>query len=94
VYDGTTTVYDGQDVSWGIVGTNSVQEDWLTSTVCLEEKLTPHRMYGAHTLPNPCWVSLRCDQLIASNKVVDKKDELEKGLEEEVIVVVSYYVVI
>jgi hypothetical protein len=29
------------------------------------------------------WLSLRCDQLIPVNKVVNKKEQLEKGLEEE-----------
>jgi hypothetical protein len=33
-------------------------------------------------MPNP-WVSLRCDQLIPVNKAVNKKEQLEKGLEEE-----------
>jgi hypothetical protein len=33
-------------------------------------------------MPNP-WVSLRRDQLILANKVVNKKEHLEKGLEEE-----------
>jgi hypothetical protein len=33
-------------------------------------------------MPNP-WVSLRCDQLIPVNKAVNKKAQLEKGLEEE-----------
>jgi hypothetical protein len=33
-------------------------------------------------MPNP-WVSLRCNQLIPVNKVVNEKEELEKGLEEE-----------
>jgi hypothetical protein len=33
-------------------------------------------------MPNP-WVSLRHDQLIPVNKAVNKKEELEKGLEEE-----------
>jgi hypothetical protein len=33
-------------------------------------------------MPNP-WVSLRRDQLIPVNKAVNKKDQLEKGLEEE-----------
>jgi hypothetical protein len=31
-------------------------------------------------MPNP-WVSLRRDQLIPLNKVVNKKEQLEKGLE-------------
>jgi hypothetical protein len=33
-------------------------------------------------MPNP-WVSLRCDQFIPVNKAVNKKEQLEKGLEEE-----------
>jgi hypothetical protein len=33
-------------------------------------------------MPNP-WVSLRCDQLIPVNKAVNKKEQFEKGLEEE-----------
>jgi hypothetical protein len=33
-------------------------------------------------MPNP-WVSLRRDQLILVNKAVSKKEQLEKGLEEE-----------
>jgi hypothetical protein len=33
-------------------------------------------------MPNP-WVSLRHDQLIPVNKAVNKKERLEKGLEEE-----------
>jgi hypothetical protein len=33
-------------------------------------------------MPNP-WVSLRCDQLIPVNKVVNEKEQLEKGLEDE-----------
>jgi hypothetical protein len=33
-------------------------------------------------MPNP-WVSLRRDQLIPVKKVVNKKEQLEKGLEEE-----------
>jgi hypothetical protein len=33
-------------------------------------------------MPNP-WVSLRHDRLIPVNKAVNKKDQLEKGLEEE-----------
>jgi hypothetical protein len=33
-------------------------------------------------MANP-WVSLRCDQLILVNKAVNKKEQLEKGLEEE-----------
>jgi hypothetical protein len=33
-------------------------------------------------MPNS-WVSLRCDQLIPVNKAVNKKEQLEKGLEEE-----------
>jgi hypothetical protein len=33
-------------------------------------------------MPNP-WVSLRRDQLIPVNKVVNEKGQLEKGLEEE-----------
>jgi hypothetical protein len=33
-------------------------------------------------MPNP-WVSLRHDQLIPLNKVVNKKEQLEKGLDEE-----------
>jgi hypothetical protein len=33
-------------------------------------------------MPNP-WVSLRCDQLLPVNKVGNKKEQLEKGLEEE-----------
>jgi hypothetical protein len=33
-------------------------------------------------MPNP-WVSLRHDQLIPVNKAVNKKEQLEKGLEEE-----------
>jgi hypothetical protein len=39
-------------------------------------------MEAAHCMPNP-WVSLRRDQLILVNKVVNKKEKLEKGLEEE-----------
>jgi hypothetical protein len=34
-------------------------------------------------MPNP-WVSLRRDQLITVNKAVKEKEQLEKGLEEEV----------
>jgi hypothetical protein len=33
-------------------------------------------------MPNP-WVSLSRDQIIPVNKVVNKKEQLEKGLEEE-----------
>jgi hypothetical protein len=33
-------------------------------------------------MPSPC-VSLRCDQLIPINKEVNKKEQLEMGLEEE-----------
>jgi hypothetical protein len=33
-------------------------------------------------MPNP-WVSLRHDQLIQVNKADNKKEQLEKGLEEE-----------
>jgi hypothetical protein len=33
-------------------------------------------------MPNP-WVSVRCAQLIPVNKAVNKKEQLEKGLEEE-----------
>jgi hypothetical protein len=33
-------------------------------------------------MPNP-WVSLRRDQLIPVNKAVNKKEQLEKGSEEE-----------
>jgi hypothetical protein len=33
-------------------------------------------------MPNS-WVSLRCDRLIPVNKVVNKKEQLEKGLEEK-----------
>jgi hypothetical protein len=33
-------------------------------------------------MPNP-WVSLRRDQLIPVNKAVNKKNQLEKWLEEE-----------
>jgi hypothetical protein len=33
-------------------------------------------------MPNP-WVSLRRDQLILVNKVVNEKEQLEKGLEEK-----------
>jgi hypothetical protein len=33
-------------------------------------------------MPNP-WVSLICDQLIQVNKAVNKKEQLEKGVEEE-----------
>jgi hypothetical protein len=33
-------------------------------------------------MPNPC-LSLRSDQLIPVNKVVNKKEQLEKGMEEE-----------
>jgi hypothetical protein len=33
-------------------------------------------------MPNP-WVSLRHDQLIPVNKVVNKKEQLEKRMEEE-----------
>jgi hypothetical protein len=33
-------------------------------------------------MPNP-WVSLRRDQLILVNKAVKKKEQSEKGLEEE-----------
>jgi hypothetical protein len=33
-------------------------------------------------MPNPR-VSLRCDHLIMVNKAVNKKEQLEKGLEEE-----------
>jgi hypothetical protein len=33
-------------------------------------------------MPNP-WVSLRRDQLIPVNKAVNKKEQLEKGLEKE-----------
>jgi hypothetical protein len=33
-------------------------------------------------MSNP-WVSLRRDQLIPVNKAVNKKEQLEKGLEEE-----------
>jgi hypothetical protein len=39
-------------------------------------------MKDAHCMPNP-WVSLRCDPLIPVNKGVNKKEQLEKGLEEE-----------
>jgi hypothetical protein len=39
-------------------------------------------MQAAHCMPNP-WVSLRRDQLIPVNKAVNKKEQLEKGLEEE-----------
>jgi hypothetical protein len=39
-------------------------------------------MEDAHCKPNP-WVSLRHDQLIPVNKAVNKKEQLEKGLEEE-----------
>jgi hypothetical protein len=33
-------------------------------------------------MPNP-WVSLRRDQVTPVNKAVNKKEQLEKGLEEE-----------
>jgi hypothetical protein len=33
-------------------------------------------------MPTP-WVFVRCDQLIPVNKVVNKKEQLEKELEEE-----------
>jgi hypothetical protein len=33
-------------------------------------------------MPNP-WVSLRCDKLNLVKKVVNVKEQLEKGLEEE-----------
>jgi hypothetical protein len=39
-------------------------------------------MEDTHCKPNP-WVSLRRDQLIPVNKAVNKKEQLEKGLEEE-----------
>jgi hypothetical protein len=39
-------------------------------------------MQAAHCMPNT-WVSLRSDQLIPVNKVVNDKEQLEKGLEEE-----------
>jgi hypothetical protein len=39
-------------------------------------------MQVAHCMSKP-WVSLRCDQLNLFNKVVKKKEHLEKGLEEE-----------
>jgi superfamily II DNA helicase RecQ len=37
---------------------------------------------GNSLIVNP-WVSLRRDQLIPVNKAVNKKGQLEKGLEEE-----------
>jgi hypothetical protein len=36
----------------------------------------------ANCIPNP-WVSLGCAQLIPVNKAGNKKEQLEKGLEEE-----------
>jgi hypothetical protein len=33
-------------------------------------------------MPNPC-VPLRCDQIIPVNKVVNKKEQLQKGQEKE-----------
>jgi hypothetical protein len=33
-------------------------------------------------MPYP-WVSLRCDQIIPVKKAVNKKEQLERGLEEE-----------
>jgi hypothetical protein len=40
-------------------------------------------MKAAHCMPNP-WASLRRDQLIPVNKAVNEKQQLEKGLEEQV----------
>jgi hypothetical protein len=37
----------------------------------------------SHTLQANPWVSLRRDQLIPANKVVNEEEQLEKGLEEE-----------
>jgi hypothetical protein len=39
-------------------------------------------------MPNP-WASLRDDQLIPVNKAVNKKEQLEKGIEEEKKIVTS-----
>jgi hypothetical protein len=36
-----------------------------------------------HANPLGPWVFLRCDQLIPVNQVVNKKEQLETGLEEE-----------
>jgi hypothetical protein len=36
-------------------------------------------MKDAHCMPNP-WVSQRHDQFIPVNKLVNKKEQLEKGL--------------
>jgi hypothetical protein len=38
---------------------------------------------ASHTLHAKPLVSLRCDRLIPVNKAVNKKEQLEKGLEEE-----------
>jgi hypothetical protein len=48
----------------------------------LDEKLSNHRC-KPHTACQKPWVSLRRDQLIPVNKVVNKREQLEKGLEEE-----------
>jgi hypothetical protein len=39
-------------------------------------------MKDTHYMPNP-WVSLRHNQIIPINKVVNEKEQLEKGLEKE-----------
>jgi hypothetical protein len=48
----------------------------------LDKKLS----YNGCKMQTACqtpWVSLSCDQLIPVNKAVNKKEQLEKGLEEE-----------
>jgi hypothetical protein len=40
-------------------------------------------MLDTHGMPNP-WASLICDQLIPVNKAVNEKEQMEKGIEEEV----------
>jgi hypothetical protein len=54
----------------------------LERTIYLDEKLSNSRC-KLHTACQKPWVSLRRDQLIPVNKVVNEKEQLEKGLEEE-----------
>jgi hypothetical protein len=55
------------------------QEAWEHT---IPEKL-PYIRRTLRTLHANPWVSLRRDQLILVNKVVNNKEQLEKGLEEE-----------
>jgi hypothetical protein len=62
-----------------------VQEDGETSEKPMEHTIIPGReaiyiqMEAAHCIPNP-WVPLRHDQLIPVNKVMNKNEQLEKGM--------------